>query len=150
MSVNELSPQQKVIANIQTSVTFMLGKGARATMREAGKAASRDLWPELPSGVSFGEAAHIMHEGVKSLDGFGEFNLRRQREDGVYEIEFKNCAFAQFTTSSGQPCGEQAICFFGFGLVEETMRRLMGKRVQVQLIERDENDCVCRETATPR
>ena len=116
------SPQETVIACISNSVSFMLGRGARAAMRE----------------------------GVASLKGFGDFSLIQECEDGSYDIEFTNCGFAQYVTQSGQPCGEQAICFFGFGLVEETMRRLIAQKVEVKLITRDDACGVCREKAIPR
>lgn len=150
MSEKQLSPQETVIASINNAVTFMMGAGSKIAMREAGKQASNALWPSLPENASFDEAGRIMHEGVAALEGFGDFKLTRQNEDGSYEIEFQNCAFAQFTTQSGQPCGEQAICYFGFGLVEETLRRLTGKKVQVKLIEHDDACGVCRERAIPR
>lgn len=146
----QLSPQQTVIASISNAVTFMMGAGSRIAMREAGKQTSKAVWPELPENASFEEAARLMHEGIASLEGFGEFKLTGQNDDGAYRIEFRNCGFAQYTQSSGQPCGEQAICYFGFGLVEETLRRLTGQRVQVKLVERDEACGVCRELATPR
>jgi len=144
------SPQETVIACISNSVSFMLGRGARAAMREAGKKASWEIWPGLPEQVPFEEAASLMREGVASLKGFGAFKLVQQCEDGSYDIEFANCGFAQYVTESGQPCGEQAICFFGFGLVEETMRRLIGQKVEVKLITRDDACGVCREKAIPR
>lgn len=150
MSEKELSPLETVVASISSAVTFMMGAGAQIAMREAGKQASTSVWPDLPENVSFEEAARIMHDGIASLNGFGDFQLTRQEEDGTCAIEFTNCGFAQFTTQSGKPCGEQAICYFGFGLVEETLRRLMGKKVRVVLIERDDACGVCHERAIPR
>jgi len=147
MSDRQLSPQETVIASINNAVTFMMGAGSKIAMREAGKQASKSVWPSPPENASFEEAARIMHDGIAALEGFGEFNLTRENDDGSYEIEFQNCAFAQFTGQSGQPCGDQAICYFGFGLVEETLRRLTGKRVQVKLIERDDACGVCHEKA---
>lgn len=148
--MSDNSPQKTVIACISNSVSSMLGRGSRAAMREAGKAASKEIWPELPENASFEEAARIMHEGIAALEGFGDFNLKAQREDGGFEIEFKNCGFADYTNESGEACGEQAICFFGFGLVEETLRRLIGKKFQVKLVERDDGCGMCREEAIPR
>lgn len=150
MTEPQLSPQEVVIASISNAITFMMGAGSKIAMREAGKQASVAVWPDLPSETSFEEAGRIMHEGIASLHGFGEFKLLSQGEDGAYNIEFKNCAFAQFTPHSGQPCGQQAICYFGFGLVEETLRRLTGSKVQVKLVERDEACGVCYEQAIPR
>jgi len=150
MSYRQLSPQETVIASINNAVTFMMGAGSKVAMREAGKQASKSVWPTLPENASFEEAAGIMHDGIASLEGFGEFNLTGENDDGSYEIEFKNCAFSQFTGQSGQPCGDQAICYFGFGLVEETLRRLTGKKVQVKLMEREEACDVCHEKAIPR
>jgi len=150
MTDRQLSPQETVIASISNAVTFMMGVGSKVAMREAGKQASNAVWPDLPENASFEEAARIMHDGIASLEGFGEFKLTQQNEDGSYNIEFQNCGFAQFTAQSGQPCGEQAICYFGFGLVEETLRRMTGKKVQVKLIERDDACGVCHEQAIPR
>jgi predicted hydrocarbon binding protein len=150
MSNRKLSPQETVIASISNAVTFMMGAGSKIAMREAGKQASRAVWSSLPEKVSFEEAARIMYEGIASLEGFGEFQLTQENDDGSYEITFKDCGFAQFTTQSGQPCGEQAICYFGFGLVEETLFRMTGKKVQVKLIERDDACGVCHERAIPR
>jgi predicted hydrocarbon binding protein len=144
------SPHETVIACISNSVSFMLGRGARAAMREAGKKASWEIWPDLPENTSFEEAAELMRNGVASLQGFGEFTLKQKCEDGSFEIEFKNCNFAQYVPESGQPCGEQAICFLGFGLVEETLRRLTGQKMEVKLIRRDETCGICHETALPR
>jgi len=150
MTDKQLSPQETVIASISNAVTFMMGAGARIPMREAGKNASSAVWPELPENASFEEAARIMHEGIAALKGFGDFKLTQENEDGSYNIEFRNCGFAQFTEQSDQPCGEQAICYFGFGLVEETLRRLTGQKVQVKLIERDDGCGICHEQAIPR
>lgn len=150
MAEKQLSPQEIIIASISNAITLMMGAGSKITMREAGKQASTSVWPELPSNASFEEAERIMHEGIAAMQGFGDFRLTKQNEDGSYSIEFKDCAFAQFTPNSGQPCGQQAICYFGFGLVEETLYRLTGKKVQVKLIERDDACGVCHEQATPR
>ncbi|MCG6863537.1 MAG: hypothetical protein LJE70_20105 [Chromatiaceae bacterium] len=150
MSKRQLSPQETVIASISNAITFMMGAGSKIAMREAGKQASRDIWPSLPENASFEEAARIMHDGIAALEGFGEFQLVRQDDDGSYQIEFKECGFARFTAQSGQPCGEQAICYFGFGLVEETLRRLTGAKVQVKLIEQDDTCAICHEQAIPR
>ncbi|WP_207168635.1 hypothetical protein [Thiocystis violacea] len=150
MTQRDLSPQETVIASISNAITFMMGAGSKIAMREAGKQASTSVWPELPSNASFEDAGRIMHDGIAALEGFGDFRLTSQNEDGSYSIEFRDCAFAQFTPHSGQPCGQQAICYFGFGLVEETLYRLTGKKVQVKLIERDEACGVCHEQAIPR
>ncbi|MBK1718190.1 hypothetical protein [Thiocystis violacea] len=150
MNDKELSPQQTVIASISNAVTFMMGTGARITMREAGKQASQAAWPNLPENVSFEETARLMQEGIASLEGFGSFTLTRRNDDGSYDIAFENCAFARYTESSGQPCGQQAICYFGFGLVEETLYRLTGQKVQVQLLAREDARGICHERAIPR
>ena len=143
------TPDQKVIAAISNSISSMLGRGSRAAMREAGKAASHDLWPALPENVSRDEIPKIMHEGVRSLNGFGEFHISPNSDD-TYTIAFQKCGFSAFTEASGEPCGQQPICFFGFGLVEETLRRLTGKKFQVALTERDDQTETCHEIATPR
>ena len=144
--MSDNSPHKTIIACISNSVSSMLGKGSRAAMREAGK----QIWPELPANVGFDEAARIMHDGISQLEGFGEFMLKSRTEDGGFEIEFKNCGFSKYTAKSGEPCGEQAICFFGFGLVEETLFRLTGTKYQVKLAQRDEGCNMCHEVAIPR
>jgi predicted hydrocarbon binding protein len=149
MAATDLSPDQTVLANISNSISSMLGRGSRATMREAGKAASKDLWPNLPEHADPEQVAAIMQEAIAALDGFGELCIEPQA-DGSFKIQFKNCRFAQFTEKSGEPCGQQAICFFGFGLVEETLRRMTGTKMVVSLERRDEEAGVCYETATPR
>jgi len=150
MTDRPLSPQEIVIASISNAVTFLMGAGSKVTMREAGKQASTSVWPNLPENASFEEAARVMHEGIASLEGFGDFKLTQENDDGSYNIEFRDCGFAQFTAQSGQPCGQQAICYFGFGLVEETLRRMTGKKVQVTLSDRDDAGGICHECAIPR
>lgn len=152
MKGNEFTPEQTVISSISNSVSMMLGRGARAAMREAGKEASHQLWPTLPENVSPEEISRIMHEGVASLAGFGEFKMKPTEnvDTNGYEISFKDCAFAEFTEQSGAPCGEQAICFFGFGLVEESIRRMSGAKMQVKLVQHDDATRICHEVAMPR
>ena len=113
-------------------------------------AASNELWPELPENASFDEVQKIMHEGVAAVEGFGDFNLKAPNEEGIYEIEFSNCGFAEYTNASGEACGEQPICFFGYGLVEETLRRMTGQKMQVKLLKRDDDRNSCHEVAIPR
>jgi len=149
MPTNDLTTDQTVISCMSNSISFMLGRGARATMREAGKEASHELWPDLPDNPSPEEMASIMKAGVANLKGFGEFDLMPQGDD-QYKIDFKRCSFSQFTEKSGAPCGEQAICFFGFGLVEETLRRMTGKKMVVKLTQRDDDTETCHELAVPR
>lgn len=146
----EPTPQDTVIACISNSISAMLGRGSRAAMREAGKAASHEIWPTLPENQPFEEVARIMHDGVAALNGFGDFNLKAQHDDGSFEIEFQNCGFSQYTEQSGEACGEQPICFFGYGLVEETLRRMTGNKMQVKLINRDDTGGICQEVAVPR
>ncbi len=138
-----------IIGEIQNSISKLLGDSAAALMRQAGISASRKIWPELPSGKTPEEAGAIMAEGVRQLGGFGEFAITAV-EDGVAKIEFKGCYFASLTSDSGKPVGEQPICHFGFGLVEETFKRLTGTACKVQLVHRDEGSCTCFESATPR
>ncbi len=120
MTDRQLSPPETVIASISNATTFLMGAGYKIARREAGKQASKAVWPELPGNVSFENAAHIMDQGIASLHGFGDFKLTKRNDDGLYDIELRNYAFAQLSASRGQPCGEQAICNRGFGLVEET------------------------------
>ncbi len=144
-----MDPRDVVIGEIQTSLSSLLGASAAAVMRRAGMNASRKIWPELPSDKSPEEAGAIMAEGVKKLGAFGEFAVVGMDGD-VAKIEFKNCYFASLTSDSGQPCGQQPICYFGFGLVEETYQRLTGVRAKVELTKRDDGTHTCFETATPR
>lgn len=138
-----------IIGEIQNAVSKLLGTGASAVMRQAGMSASKKIWPDLPSGKTPEEAGAIMAEGVKDLGGFGEFSITGV-EDGVAKIEFKNCFFAGLSKESGQPVGHQPICHFGFGLVEETFKRLTGIAAKVELVRRDDGTGTCFETATPR
>lgn len=121
-------------------------------MRTTSFSSTEALENEAHRGMPHGheEAAKIMHDGVASLQGFGDLQLSTQNPDGSIDIVFTDCAFAEFVHESGQPCGSQAICYFGFGMVEETLRRLMGQRVMVKLLERDDGCGVCREVAIPR
>jgi hypothetical protein len=139
-----------IIAEISTAMTSLLGSSAAAVMRKAGRHASFSIWPELPSGISVQDAGEIMAKGISDLGGFGSFHLVPGDGPGSGVIEFRNCAFSGYTESSGQPCGKQAICYFGFGLVEETYFRLTGIRPKVELVSRDDSDRICHETATPR
>ena len=139
-----------IIAEISSAITSVLGTSAAAVMRMAGRQASVRIWPELPSGKSVTEAGEIMAGGVSALGGFGEFKMIPGDSDNSGVIEFKDCAFSAFTDASGQPCGKQAICYFGFGLVEETFFRLTGIRAKIELVNRDDGAKICFETATPR
>ncbi|MEN8208910.1 MAG: hypothetical protein ABFR50_06640 [Candidatus Fermentibacteria bacterium] len=139
-----------IIAEISSTITSVLGSSASAVMRKAGLQASRRIWPDLPSGKSVKEAGEIMAKGISDLGGFGDFNLVPGDDPNSGVIEFKKCAFSAFVESSGQPCGKQAICYFGFGLVEETFFRLTGIRAKVELVNRDDGTEICFETATPR
>jgi len=138
-----------IIGEIQNAVSKLLGSSASALMRQAGISASQKIWPDLPTGKTPEEAGEIMAQAIKDLGGFGQFALSGV-EDGVAKIHFKECYFAGLTQDSGKPCGEQPICYFGFGLVEETYRRLTGITARVELIDRDDAQQTCFETATPR
>jgi predicted hydrocarbon binding protein len=136
-----------IIGEISSVIAELLGSSAAAVMRRAGVKASHRIWPDLPSGLSPEDAAMVMHDGVAQLGGFGSFTLAPSA-DGVSKIEFENCAFAEFSKTSGFPCGQQPICYFGFGLVEETYKRLTGIRAKVELVKREAQTCF--ETVTPR
>lgn len=133
-----------IIGEISNAVSQLLGSSAAAVMRRAGMNASKTIWPDLESGLTPEQAAKVMHDGIGALKGFGEFNLVPD-ESGGGKIEFRDCVFASFRESSGQQCGRQPICYFGFGLVEQTYRRLTGRRVKVELVDRDDMNCVCHE-----
>ncbi len=139
-----------IIAEISSAITSVLGTSAAAVMRKAGRQASLHIWPELPSGKSVAEAGEIMSQGVSALGGFGDFKMIPGDDPSSGVIEFKDCAFSAFVEASGQPCGQQAICYFGFGLVEETFFRLTGTRSKIELVSRDDGTKICFETATPR
>lgn len=142
-------PKDVIIGEIQNTVSKMLGGSSAALMRVAGKSASYNIWPDLPTGHTILEAGEIMKEGVKALGGFGDFSIVGDK-DGIAQIEFNGCYFASLTEGSGKPCGQQPICYFGFGLVEETFKRLTGIRTKVELVNRDDGTQTCFETATPR
>ncbi|NOQ23151.1 MAG: hypothetical protein GQ565_10960 [Candidatus Aegiribacteria sp.] len=139
-----------IIAEISAAITSVLGTSAAAVMRKAGRQASLRIWPDLPSGKSVQEAGEIMANGVSELGGFGDFKMIPGDDPSSGVIEFRDCAFSAFVEASGQPCGKQAICYFGFGLVEETFFRLTGIRAKIELVSRDEGTRICFETATPR
>lgn len=42
-----------------------------------------------------------MQVGVAVREGFGDFNLKAPKEDGVYGTEFINSGFAAYTAESG-------------------------------------------------
>ena len=138
-----------IIGEIQNAVSKLLGTGAAAVMRQAGISASLKIWPDLPSGKTPEEAGAIMAQGVKDIGGWGEFSIAGV-EDGVAKIQFKQCFFAGLAKESGQAVGQQPICYFGFGLVEETFKRLTGITAKVELVRRDDGTGTCFETATPR
>lgn len=144
-----MDPRDVILGEIQTALASVLGSSAAAVMRKAGIAASNKIWPELPENKSIREAGAIMTEGVKQLGAFGEFTVTGD-DDGVAKIEFHNCYFAGLVRDSGMQCGRQPICYFGFGLVEETFRRLTGIKAKVELTKRDDGQGICFETATPR
>ncbi|MFW5739193.1 MAG: hypothetical protein ACOC1F_02385, partial [Myxococcota bacterium] len=125
-------PKDIIIGEISNTVSKLVGSSAAAVMRQAGAAASHKLWPDLPQGKSMDEAGAIMREGVGQLGGFGDFQLEGDGNGGA-KITFKQCFFAAMAKDSGQACGQQAICHFGFGLVEETLHRLTGTRARVEL-----------------
>jgi predicted hydrocarbon binding protein len=138
-----------ILGEIQAAISKLLGTGAAAVMRQAGISSSTKIWPNLPSGKTPEEAGAIIAQGVKELGGFGEFSISGV-EDGAAKIQFKQCFFASLSKESGQPVGQQPICHFGFGLVEETFKRLTGIKAKVELIRRDDGSETCFETATPR
>jgi len=144
-----MDPRDVVLGEIQTALASVLGPSAAAVMRKAGIAASNKIWPDLPQNKSIAEAGEIMSAGVKELGAFGKFSITGE-ENGVAQIEFHSCYFASLVGDSGMPCGQQPICHFGFGLVEETFRRLTGIKAKVALTNRDDGRGICFETATPR
>jgi len=144
-----MEPKDIIIGEIQNSLAKMMGSSAGALMRRAGMNASHKIWPELPTGKGIMDAGEIMKAGVQSLGGFGDFAIVAN-DNGIAKIEFTGCYFASLTKDSGKPCGEQPICFFGFGLVEETFKRLTGIQTKVVLVSRGEEKEICFETATPR
>ena len=138
-----------IIGEISSAISKLLGTSAAAVMRTAGASASHRIWPELPAGVSVEEAGNIMHQGVEQLGGFGDFRITGQ-EGEVVTIEFKGCFFATLRSTSGRECGEQSICYFGFGLVEETFKRLTGRIGKVELTRREDSSGTCFEVLRPR
>lgn len=138
-----------ILGEIQVAVSKLLGTGAAAVMRQAGISASAKIWPDLPSDKTPEEAGAIMAEAIKDLGGWGEFSITGV-DEGVAKIQFKDCLFADLCQESGQPVGHQPICYFGFGLVEETYKRLTGIAARVELEKRDDGARTCFETATPR
>ncbi len=139
-----------IVGEIQKAMGATLGPSAAAVMRKAGMEASRTLWPELPSGVSLTEAGRILHDGIAELGSFGDFTIAGEEADGAAKIRFQGCYFASLAGEGGAMCGKQPICSFGFGMVEETLHRLTGRRTRVTLVEHDPSTVTCEERATPR
>ncbi len=139
-----------IVGELQDAVGATLGASAAAVMRRAGKAASARLWPELPQGLSAEEAGAVMAEGIAQLGSFGEFRITGVDGDGAVRIEFARCYFASLAGPDGERCGKQPICSFGFGLVEETLYRLTGRRTRVTLTRHDPATVTCFEEARPR
>jgi predicted hydrocarbon binding protein len=144
-----MTAEELVIADISSSVTRMMGMAARAAMRDAGRQASHDIWRTVPEGLGRAEAAAWISARVSDIKGFGRLEVTPDDAEG-FSIRFTSCAFARFTETSGAPCGEQSICYFGFGLLEETLYRLAGRRYLVTLKERDDALELCKEIAQPR
>jgi len=136
-----------ILGEIQSAMSRLLGDSAAAVMRQAGRSCSLRLWPELPGNKSPEEALTIMAESLKGLEGWGEFSVIGIEGDTA-KIQFKNCYFPTLTEASGKPCGQQPICFFGYGLLEETFRRLTGITVKVELELRNDETCTCNEILT--
>ena len=134
-----------IISSTNQSLSKLLGTSAGAVMRQAGIIASRELFPDLPSGLSMEEAMKVVIEGVESMKDFGDIKVSEAADDSV-NINFHNCFFSTIIGESGLECGKQAFCFFGFGLVEETMRRITGRKIRVIFNSRDDENSKCNET----
>ena len=126
------------------SLSNSLGTGAVAVMKQAGNVASSMIFPDLPSGKTTEEALEIVAEGIKSLGSFGEVNLVGA-EENEYNINFHSCIFSTLLTGEMQ-CGKSAFCYFGFGLVEESIKRMTGKRCRITFNSRNDASDICDET----
>ena len=142
-------PKDIIIGEISNTLSKLVGQSAGAVLRRAGSQASHRLWPELPSDQTIDQAGEIMRQGVEGLGGFGAFELSDDGEGGA-RIQFRDCFFATMTDDPAKKCGRQPICFFGFGLVEETLMRLTGIRTRVEIVRHDVETSTCHEVARPR
>lgn len=144
-----IDPRNIIIAKISGGLSDMLGPvGAHAAMRSSGAATSEFLWPDWPSSLAPEEACDLLSESLKKI---GVFDDVRMRVDGdLIYIEVKGCEFSRLGNFEASPVGERSVCFFGFGLIEKSLKRLTGKAYRIALEHRDEAQDVCFEIATPR
>lgn len=144
-----IDPRNIIIAKISGGLSDMLGAvGAHAAMRSSGASTSEFLWPDWPDALAPEEACDLLSESLKNV---GIFDNVRMRVDGeLIRIEVKGCEFSHLGNFESSPIGERSVCFFGFGLIEKSLKRLTGKAYRIALERRDDVQDVCFETATPR
>lgn len=142
-------PRNIIIAKISGGMSDMLGAvGAHAAMRSSGAASSGDLWPDWPSGLAAEEACSLLSESLRHVGIFEDISMRTDGD--VIHIEVKGCEFSRLGDYESAPIGDRSVCFFGFGLIEKSLKRLTGKAYRIALDHRDDVQDVCFEIATPR
>ncbi|MFH0926780.1 MAG: hypothetical protein V1872_14300 [bacterium] len=122
-----------------------VGKSDLAVMRKAGNNGSGIFFPNLPSNLSLVEASKKLEEGVSSLEVFGELKVAKV-EGLTVKVEFCDCLISRILKDAGFECGTQAPCYFGFGLVDETLKRLTGKKCTMSFDSHDTGKKLCFES----
>ncbi len=142
-------PRNIIIAKISGGMSDMLGAvGAHAAMRSSGAASSADLWPDWPSGLAVEEACSLLSASLKQVGIFEDVHMYADGE--LVRIEVRGCEFSRLGDYEASTVGERSVCFFGFGLIEKSLKRLTGKAYRITLDHRDDAQDVCFEIASPR
>lgn len=134
-----------VFQSIQKALYQTVGKSDLAVMRRAGNVGSYVFFPELPTNLSLSEAAKALEKGVVSLEVFGSLKCVSVSQDKI-EVEFNDCLISRIMKDAGLECGTQAPCYFGFGLVDETIKRLTGRKATMSFNKHDGDKKICFET----
>lgn len=142
-------PRNVIIAKISGGLSDMLGAvGAHAAMRSSGAATSSDLWPDWPNELDEVEACELLSASLKKVGIFEDVGM--QVDGDLIRLEVRGCEFAHLGNFEASAPGERAVCFFGYGLIEKSLKRLTGKAYRIALEHRDEAQDICFEVATPR
>ena len=143
-------PRNIIIAKISGGMSDMLGAvGAHAAMRSSGANSSEDLWPDWPSNLALDEALSLLKDSLEHVGIFQQVDLSAH-DNNTIRLEVKGCEFSRLGNYEASPVGDRSVCFFGFGLIEKSLKRLTGKAYRVALDHRDEALDVCFEIASPR
>ncbi len=144
-----VDPRNVILARISSGLSDMLGRlGAHAAMRDMGSHSSAELWPDWPSNLPPAEACDLLSEALSTIGMFEKVELQPDGESVA--IHVKGCEFNRMGQVESHPVGQRAICFFGFGLIEKSLERLVGRRFRVELLHHDAAADTCHEIARPR